>query len=238
MYYARVTTLESFRRMLYLNHDVETEYDTEKSFLEALKGEFKGNDKTVIGSAFHKIVEQGEKACASTERGAGESSPDAVKVEIDGQTVVFNCIQYDAAIAYRAKLRGMFNEVPAGKVYSTRYGDIKINGTVDVLHGEHIRDIKTRFSGLKQQEYIDSYQWRFYLDMFELRQFWYDVFEFTGFKFSTDASGLNLKVHEPFDCLAYINMQTDLHILIDEFLDYIKFRGLEQYVAHPAEKYR
>ena len=58
MYTVRVTQLEKFRRYM----DSVSPFDTEQSVIDTLSGEFKGNEYTWIGTAFHKIVEEGEKA--------------------------------------------------------------------------------------------------------------------------------------------------------------------------------
>jgi hypothetical protein len=240
--FARTTTLESFRRMLYNNPDNETAYDTEKSFLESLKGEFKGNDMTVIGTAFHSIVERGETVCDITaSKGLSPFDPDDVRVsvEVDGKTVVFNQQQFDVAIAYRDRMRGALHEVPARRTFTTRHGDITVFGTADLLHGIYIRDIKTRFSRCVQQDYIDSYQWRFYLSLFEMRHFVYDVFEFRNYipEQGINVTGCPIAAHEPIECAAYAAMEADLTALLNDFLEYVRFRGLEEYVSKTINKY-
>ena len=65
----RVTTLESFRRF---RDNVTETYDTEEKLIEHIKGEFKGNCKTEIGSAFHYLIERPlttiREACLSIRR--------------------------------------------------------------------------------------------------------------------------------------------------------------------------
>lgn len=55
MYRVRVTQLEKFRRF----RDEVSSFDTEESVIETLSGDFKGNEYTQIGTAFHKIIEDG-----------------------------------------------------------------------------------------------------------------------------------------------------------------------------------
>jgi hypothetical protein len=229
--------------MLYNNPDNETSYDTEKSFIESLTGEFKGNDKTVIGTAFHRIVERGESVCRiDVKKGLSPFDPDDVRVSVDaaeGRTVVFNERQFDAAIQYRDRLRAALHEVPARRTFPTRYGDLTVFGTADLLHGIFIHDIKTRFSSGTQQQYVDSYQWRFYLSLFEMNNFVYDIFEFRNYvpEQGTNVTGNPLSVHEPVECAAYASMEADLTALLNEFMQYIKFKGFDLYVSKPSLKY-
>ena len=60
----RVTQLEKFRRFI-TDH---SEYDTEQSVIDTLTGEFKGNEYTYIGTAFHKIVEGDTDGCKKTDK--------------------------------------------------------------------------------------------------------------------------------------------------------------------------
>ena len=64
----RVTQLEAFRRYIeqseYANYEI-----TEQSVIESITGVFEGNTYTKIGSAFHKIVEEGTPQCEKVEAG-------------------------------------------------------------------------------------------------------------------------------------------------------------------------
>jgi hypothetical protein len=240
--FARTTTLESFRRMLYNNPDNETPYDTEKSFLESFKGEFKGNDMTTIGTAFHSIIENGDSVCSiTTSKGLSPFDPDDVRVsvDVDGKTVVFNQRHLDVAIGYKQELRGALHETPAKKIFPTRYGDVTVFGTADLLHGIWVRDIKTCFSPCTQQDYIDSCQWRFYLSLFEMGNFAYDVFEFGNYMpgQGTNVAGNSIKQHAPIECARYAAMEADLTALLNDFVEYVKFRGLESYLINTPGKY-
>jgi hypothetical protein len=236
MKYIRTTLLESFRRMLYANPDSETQYDTEESFLNTLCGRFTGNDKTAVGTAFHAIVERGESVCdVKRSPGLSEFDPETVRctVSIEGnRRVAFNGRQMDAALDYRDELRGAFHEVPARKIFPTRYEDIEVSGTADVLHGIYIRDIKTRFSQMKTQDYRDSLQWRMYLSLFEMANFAYDVFEFANYapEQGINVTGNPLVKHPPIECAGYLTMESDLTALLNEFMEYIRFKNLDEYI--------
>lgn len=64
----RVTTIEAFRKYMeqseYANFEI-----TEQSVIDSITGVFEGNAYTRIGTAFHKIVEEGTPQCEKIEAG-------------------------------------------------------------------------------------------------------------------------------------------------------------------------
>ena len=217
----RVTVLEKFRRFI----DNVSEYETEESLMETLTGVFTGNEYTRIGTAFHKIVECG------FEPNLEIFGKDVCHVVVDNFGVLFNQSHIDMALAYKESIKGCFHEIRANKVYSVNGTNINISGGADVILGNQIRDIKTKYSYLKSiADYTDSFQWKLYCDIFELPEFYFDIFEFQGYnkeKNGYDVSGLTLKKHDPIPCLVYSTMQSDIQYLLTEFLAFIKFKNIE-----------
>lgn len=207
----RVTQLEAFRRFI-----ADEPYSTEESLIESWSGVFQGNEYTRIGTAFHKIVEHG--LCCDL-------------WNIDGFDVKVNHQQIQSALDYKAQISGCFHEVPNRKVYQIERDEILITGTCDVLHGNIIRDIKTKYSDLRSiEDYTRSYQWRLYCDIFQVPDFIYDVFQFVGYdkdKNGYDVSGLEIKRHDPIECMAYFKMSDDIHYLLYQWVEYIRFKKLE-----------
>jgi hypothetical protein len=206
-----------------------SEFETEESLMETLTGKFEGNEYTRIGTAFHKIVECGdisEKRDISFSVGTPESV-----LKIDNFKVVFSQSQINIALAYKQSIKGCFHEIRANKVYDINGTKINVSGGADVVLGNQIRDIKTKYSPLKSiSDYTDSIQWKLYCDIFELPEFYFDVFEFKGYdkeKHGYDVSGLTLVKHDPIHCIEYSEMQKDIHVLLTEFLDFVKFRKIE-----------
>ena len=105
---ARVTQLEKFRRW----RDGVSEFDTEQSVLDTLSGAFTGNEYTWIGTAFHKIVEQGGKAWE-----------DGI-VHTAGGDVFMNEMQKNVAILYRNTMPEAFHETRLSKQYPTNHGTV------------------------------------------------------------------------------------------------------------------
>lgn len=218
----RVTQLEKFRRFI----QEVSEYETEESLMETLSGSFTGNEYTRIGTAFHKIVECGD---VSEKHIIGNETASIVK--IDNFSIILNKSHIDMALAYKESIKGCFHEIRANKVYVVDGIEINISGGADVVLGKQIRDIKTKYSYLKSiLDYIDSCQWKFYCDIFELPEFFFDIFEFKGYdksKNGYDVSGLTLVRHEPIHCIEYSGMQNDIQVLLTQFLDFVKFRKIE-----------
>lgn len=219
----RATQLEKFRRFL----NETSEYDTEESLMETLTGQFTGNEYTRIGTAFHKIVECGIVPVINR------------CVFIDNLQINFNQSHVDMALAYKESIKGCFHEIRANKVYSVNGIEVNISGGADVILGNQIRDIKTKYSYLKSiADYTDSIQWKLYCDIFELPEFYFDIFEFKGYdkeKNGYDVSGLTLVKHEPIHCLEYSNMQSDIQYLLTEFVEFIKFRKIEHLFTEPLK---
>lgn len=215
MYQIRVTQLEKFRRF----RDDVSSYDTEDSVIETLSGVFKGNEYTQIGTAFHKIIEDGEALYIGN---------DEFKLQSD-VTVFMNKQQVDIALSYRNSLTDAFHEIRLDKNYHTPFFDANVTGCSDIIIGNIIHDIKTKYSTPQQQEYIDSCQWRFYLEIFELDQFVFDIFQLKGYdkeKHSLDVRQLTMIQHEPIPCLRYSEMENDNQKLLNDFCEWIEFRKL------------
>jgi hypothetical protein len=218
----RTTVLEKFRRYI----EEVSDYETEESLMETLSGVFKGNEYTRIGTAFHKIVECGDISEKHIVKGETVSI-----VKIDDFSVTFNKHQVQTALDYKAEINGCFHEIRAYKDYTINGQIFNISGCTDVLLGRQLRDIKTKYSYIKSiSDYTDSIQSKLYMDIFDIPEFYFDVFEFVGYdkaKHGYDVSTLQIKRHEPIHCIAYEGMTKDIELLLSQFLDFIKFRKIE-----------
>lgn len=219
----RVTQLEKFRRFIC----EVSEFETEESLMETLTGKFEGNEYTRIGTAFHKIVECGIVPVINR------------CVFVDNLQINFNQSHIDIVLAYKESIKGCFHEIRTYKTYNINGTELNISGCADVILGNQIRDIKTKYSYLKSiSDYTDSIQWKLYCDMFELPEFYFDVFEFKGYdkeKNGYDVSGLTLVKHEPIHCIEYSTMQKDIQYLLAEFIEFIKFRKIEHLFFEPLK---
>ena len=109
-------------------------------------------------------------------------------------------------------------------------GDLVITGCADMIDGFEIRDIKTKYSQPNDKDYVDSAQWRFYLEMFGAETFHFDLFQFIGYdkeKHGTDVRGLNWcdTIHQLLVTTTAL-WSKDNRYLIDEFVRWAKSRGV------------
>lgn len=212
MYRISVTTLEKFRRVM----QGASVFDTEVALLEAIKGTFTGNPKTRFGSAYEKIIEFPEKFKTFHNGQPGHLVDDHF----------FNDEQAKPAIELHNQHRHMIFQVPATKVYEAGGYTVQVSGKMDAVEGVTAHDFKCKFRAIDWQEYYDSYQWRFYLDMLGLHIFYYDVFEVAGFDDITLSSDVMIYPVESTFFNGYDGMLQDCESLVYQFMQYVQYRGI------------
>ena len=234
----RVTQIEAFRRYI-----EQSEYDnfeiTEQSVIDSITGDFQGNELTRIGTAFHSIVETGHPECQKVASGVrrflyygkeqSEPVPAGRAFNIDGNVITLDVEQCKVALAYRNEHPSAFHEVRGYK----EYDEVIVTGQADMIDLTEIRDIKTKFSPIRDADYLNSCQWRFYLDIFGADTFHFDLFTFEGYKkekHSQDVRGLPLTRHLPsITCYRYNKLSEDNEFLLGMFIDWAKQRNLIHY---------
>lgn len=218
----RTTAIEAFRRYL-ANGDNDYYEITEQSVIDSVTGEFKGNEQTRIGTAFHGIVQHGE--------GIGKPIEDGYKFDVDGNAVLLSESQRKIALDYRNEHPNAYHEFRGYK----DYGRAIVTGCADMIDGVEIRDIKTKYSTPSDADYINSCQWRYYLDIFGADVFHFDLFVFNGYKkekHGYDVRGLELTRHTPpITCYRYPEMENDNLALLNQFMDWAEARGLTKYLT-------
>ncbi len=234
----RVTTIESFRR--WIEQSERSFYEiTEQSVIDSITT-FEGNTKTRIGTAFHRIVEEGTPQCEKIPAGVRtftyynkpkeEPVPCGRAFDVAGNKVVLDIPQIKVALDYRNQYPNVFHEYRGYK----DYGYCIVTGCADMLGTTEIRDIKTKYDGsFSDQDYINSCQWKYYLELFELDTFHFDLFIFDDYKedkHGYDVRGLPLHRHDPITCYRYPTMEQDNIRLLNEFLKWADYRNLTQYL--------
>lgn len=232
----RVTQLESFRKFITADEDRDLFVVTEQDVINSLTGDFKGNTYTYIGTAFHRIVEGNTEGVEKIGEGVRtylyygkeveEHVPAGRKFNIDGNPVCLDVPQCKVALAYKNQYPDAFHEI---REYMD-IGDFVITGCADMIDGFEIRDIKTKYSHPRDEDYVNSAQWRFYLEMFGAETFHFDLFQFMDYnidRHGTDVRGLELKRYEPpITCHYYNALEQDNRHLISEFIKWAKNRNI------------
>ena len=225
-YRVSVTTLEKFRRVLAAGED--NTWDTEAALYQQLTGTFIGTDKTDLGSAFHTLCEFGWP-----ERHLIYQSG---RFHVAGK-FAFTAQQAEVAYQYKQEHPHMLAELPVSKTYEAPSVNFLVRGRVDGLEGTIVRDPKTRYSAIDVQGYLDSYQWRIYLDMLGLSQFYYDIFQVKSYPtaglptYNPETGCRHLPEKLAFEkpvsisCFAYPTMRRDVEELLIKFSDWVEARG-------------
>ena len=95
---------------------------------------------------------------------------------------------------------------------------VKVLGKVDAIHGRKVIDWKTTGKGIEADKYLDSYQWRFYLDMLP----GYDLFRYEVFRLSRPSSrGVDVIDQARFDVSRYPGMGVDVHDALADWLGFL-----------------
>lgn len=235
----RVTMLEAYRRYMeqsdYANYEI-----TEQSVIDSISGAFTGNVYTKTGKAFHRIVEEGTPVCEKVEAGERtflyygkeqkEPVPCGRAFDIDGDKVIMDIRQCKVALEYRNQYPDAFHEI---RLYRD-FGKAIVTGCADMIDGAEIRDIKTKYSAPSDSDYINSCQWKFYLELFNADVFHFDLFVFEGYnkdKHGFDVRGLPLvRYNPPITCYRYEGMEQDNMNLLESFMEWVEHRGLTQFL--------
>ena len=242
----RVTQLESFRKFISGDEDRDRFVVSEQAVIDSLTGVFTGNEYTRIGTAFHRIIEGDTQGVEKVGEGfrtylyygkeIQEPVPAGRKFKIDGYDVCLDISQCRVALAYKDEFHDAFHEIRE----FMDMGDYVITGCADLIDGFEIRDIKTKYSTPNDSDYINSTQWRFYLEMFGADTFHFDLFIFEDYKLDKhgmDVRGLNLYRYEPaIPCHSYSGMERDNRYLIDEFVKWAKCRGVYDLLPEYTEE--
>lgn len=234
----RVTLLESFRRYM----SDEYAYVTEQDVIDCITKKFEGNDYTRIGTAFHSIVETGRPICTMEPAGERhflyygkdivEPVPEGRRFSYKGGDAILDLNQCRVALNYRNEHQGAFHEVREYK----DFGEAVVTGCADMIDGNVIRDIKTKYSTVSDADYINSCQWRYYLELFGAEDFAFDLFVFRGYskkKYLGDVRGLELVPYKPsIVCYRYPSMGDDNRKLLSDFLSWAEYRDLMKYLPN------
>jgi hypothetical protein len=228
----RCTTIEKFNR--YINE--RSSYDSEQDLIKSITGEFQGNSYTYIGTAFHRIVEGNYEGITKVGKTTVQRKfnrkmidvelPEGRKFDIDGHDVFLDVHQCKIALDYKEEMPLAAHEIRE----FIEMEDVMITGAADIVDGLEIHDIKTKFSPVEDNDYIESFQWKLYCEMFGCERFIFDLFVFEGYdkdKHGTDVRGLPLtRYSPPINCYAYSGMYEDNRYMVREFIKWAKFRGL------------
>ena len=124
-------------------------------------------------------------------------------------------------------VQGVRDRLPEGRITQAKITlDVlghEIVAKADYLHGLQVRDLKTTQKAIKIDRYLDSLQWRIYLEAFGGIEFWYDVVQIKLFK-----GVWIVKAMEQFACYPYPGLRGDIEHWVDRYVKWHRDLGLEE----------
>jgi hypothetical protein len=148
---------------------------------------------------------------------AGTAFHAAIETAADGDHETFEAMGYrfilpDAEIALPAirELRGF-----------KRYGALTVTGKVDCLEGKVVIDHKTT-SRTDFEKFLDGYQWRFYLDIFEAEVFRWHIFEIK----ESSEKVYEVRAPQTLEARRYPDLHEDCARLADNYREFANRVGL------------
>lgn len=232
IYTISVSKIEALHKWLHRQTEDNESYNNEANFLATLQGKFVQIDHAKYGDCFHAIVEGTAKLFDYV---ADANTPQQKVIAVyQYKEVMIPHLQGLHAAKYSYDHPLMTKEFPVNKLYHTRNFDIIVTGRVDGLEGNLIRDTKTKYSSPDMQlDYIDSQQWRIYLDILMMDRFVFDIFQISGFKTIADCLKARIKPLEPLYLQRYPDMPEDVETAVQELADYIEAKNLFEYITIP-----
>ncbi len=171
-----------------------------EELIKRLRGETVETEAMQFGRAFHKLLEKIDEI---------EEGKDT---EIDGNVFSANDILTTKNnLKYKPALG--VPEIKDVKEYNVDGEIVQVSAVADLLVGETVVEYKTT-KYFDIEKYINSYQWRFYLDIFGARKVVYNIFLF----YNNQLRGVR-----DFTFYNYKDLQDDIRFLLQ---DYVKLCNL------------
>lgn len=203
------TDIDAYRRFLSPPEGMEIELD---ELLRQLRRQEPPSEAMMAGSAFHKLLENAAPV-------VGELS----EAEVDGFRFFFD---FDGALDL-PKIR----EMKATRDYDIDGCTITVVGKVDGVHGHRIEDHKLT-SRYDAERFLNSYQWRIYLDIFEANEFRWNIFE------GREAQSKRYVISHFHQLRTYIypEMHADVQKVLGAFLAFAREFLPERFLARGLEQ--
>lgn len=200
-----VTLLEEFHLMN------TTSWYSEADFLQSFHRTKPKNERMKIGEAFHNILRSPKQYVSSIQKLHGNNVLTYQDIYINYCSYIKQFSQTDEAID------GCWES------YNRRdIQDQTITAKADILYGTQVHEIKCLIShGWDIDKYMESFQWRFYLLIFQALSCVYHIFNLDvndNIYFITDYNKIEM--------FPYERLENDCCNIIDEYIQYLKSKGL------------
>lgn len=204
------TTLESFRLFM----EPDNDWMDEGELIATIKGETIATPAMLLGQAFGRCLEKGDKYLKDGAYHVPVKVPDGWKTYVFGQDVIQPAFDlFDR--------RGVF------EARATRqYCGVKVVAKVDHILGTAISETKAKESTFDFDKYANGCQWRFLLDLFEgATSVTYHIF-----RLDEDEEGIRLRDIDTFRLYPYAELHRDCTELAARFVEYVRAKGLVEFL--------
>lgn len=223
--------LEQFRRYM------TSENITEQSVIDMVKGIKTGETNFMrYGTAFHAILEEPKKYRIDgmpTIRARYRKPQRGPQTVYTCNGIVFDGADVERALQYVNPLG--LNEAKSFKKFRLRNGEeIAVTSRVDKINGITVEEYKTKWGEFDISGYPDSLQWRLYTEVFDVQCVRYVIFEMKerdSLSEFADHPAIDLINIHPFELFAYPGIYDECITALEEFLEWVRMRGLEQYLT-------
>lgn len=218
------TAIDQFLRIGEMDFDAPDELFTAEKYIAEVKRGWVPTPAKTFGTAFGAIITEPKKYELD---GNGKYVKFTHKENGVWHFHDFDQQQVKLGIELMAKYRnefGMFWEQKA----EIHFGDVTVVCVCDGLTPNFVIENKTT-SRFDKQNYIDSFQWRFYLLAFKVEFVRYHVFEFSTAKYR------EMKWHYEFEVRPYDEMLLDCQNVVENMAAFIYANNIESYFQ-PYEK--
>lgn len=191
----RVSMLEAFRQW---EQDEDAELD---DLLAKLRGDWPESAAMAAGTAFHKALEEAP---------SGLTADELVAL---GHRFTF-AGDFTLPVTRIRELRGF-------KQYQVDGQSIIVTGQVDAIEGLRIEDHKTtgRFD---PDRYLEGYQWRLYLDIFNCRRFRWNVFEIAELASEDEVLAFEVRAQHTLEQFWYAELPLHCMGLVTRFARFVR----------------
>lgn len=226
----RVTNIEAFRAWINADEfDDNKPWVNEANVTQTIQGVESYSVKAAYGTLGHSIIEGNAPRYDEMVFKMDQWQPVRGYGEYEGLYITDH--QAEPLHKFRSEHPLMTREIALSKVYHTRHFDIIITGTCDHMEGLSMRDTKFKFSNFDVSDFIDSIQHKLYLDMAAMKYFTYDFFSVTGFNGMEDCYKAHIGPCDSMPVTAYPGMEDDIQVVLEDFADWIMFKGLAPYMV-------
>jgi hypothetical protein len=186
---------------------------------------WKAMDSEGIGWLHQSIFS--EESTEAMNRGTAFHS--ALEKAVEGEYDTVEAIGYTFAFTCSA-------EISLPKTREIRrnkdYGGIIVSGQCDGIEGKLIIDHKSIEGSLDAEHYIDGWQYRFYLDIFEADRFDWHVWEMNELR--DEPRCYEVYAHHLLTQYRYPALEEDCRLLAIEFRDFTRRVGWEEKMIRKA----